>query len=591
MEAKNVSACYKKNFNLTVVRTWFVLMYSACMVNVSCVGNDVAEFEDETENKSYHIEDTIETQQEINILVIGNSVSRDAFSYVPALFKELCPMKSLNIEILYIGGVALSAHWESICAKYPIFTLDSYFSENSRWEIKENVRADDVLSKKRDLVILQEGSVTSRAYKETQANIKHISEYIRSIHPDLRVAYMLNPSNPEGSESLGKLTSDEVWRMISLTAKQLLNNQCVNYVIPCGTAIQNARRTYMAELGDFGNLSYEGRHLQEGLPCLIEAYTATHTLFKIFGLDASVSDSNLKITQPWIALQNIPGQHGKVVEGSEDDYALCKTCAQLAVEIPYEISIISACGNFPKVFQYGQFNLEAHRGFSDEYPENTLLAFDEAGKTGMFQGIETDVQMTKDDVLVCVHDDTLDRIAGVSGKVSDYTYGQLQSFFIIGGNGWNPIYEGKCHIPTFREYLGACKKYGLIPYIELKNLPNRGISNIIKILHEEGYKDGTFVLTSFTLEKLEYANTLCETPLEWIKSSFSDEEIKKISVYRNFLVRADAGNVSESFVKKCQDWNVAVECWDIKVGDKSRYNQLKAWGVKGGTCNSWKYLK
>lgn len=37
----------------------------------------------------------------------------------------------------------------------------------------------------------------------------------------------------------------------------------------------------------------------------------------------------------------------------------------------------------------------AHRGYSGKYPENTMLAFEEAAKTGA-DGIELDVQLTKD---------------------------------------------------------------------------------------------------------------------------------------------------------------------------------------------------
>ena len=50
----------------------------------------------------------------------------------------------------------------------------------------------------------------------------------------------------------------------------------------------------------------------------------------------------------------------------------------------------------------------AHRGFSGEYPENTMLAFRKAYETGC-DGIELDVQLTKDGVPVIMHDETIDR--------------------------------------------------------------------------------------------------------------------------------------------------------------------------------------
>ena len=50
----------------------------------------------------------------------------------------------------------------------------------------------------------------------------------------------------------------------------------------------------------------------------------------------------------------------------------------------------------------------AHRGFSGKYPENTLLAFSKAIEEGV-DGIENDVHLTKDGVLVVMHDELVDR--------------------------------------------------------------------------------------------------------------------------------------------------------------------------------------
>ena len=49
----------------------------------------------------------------------------------------------------------------------------------------------------------------------------------------------------------------------------------------------------------------------------------------------------------------------------------------------------------------------AHRGFSGKYPENTMLAFKKAEEVGCY-GIELDVQLTKDDEIVIMHDETID---------------------------------------------------------------------------------------------------------------------------------------------------------------------------------------
>ncbi len=71
----------------------------------------------------------------------------------------------------------------------------------------------------------------------------------------------------------------------------------------------------------------------------------------------------------------------------------------------------------------------AHRGASAYTPENTMVAF----YTGMYMGangIETDVQRTKDGVLVLFHDDTVDRVTDGTGALADYTLVQLQELNI-----------------------------------------------------------------------------------------------------------------------------------------------------------------
>ena len=73
----------------------------------------------------------------------------------------------------------------------------------------------------------------------------------------------------------------------------------------------------------------------------------------------------------------------------------------------------------------------AHRGLHDhEHAENSLSAFRLAVKNGF--GIELDVRLSKDGVLVVFHDDTLERVAGVEGRVIDYTAAELAAMHLSG---------------------------------------------------------------------------------------------------------------------------------------------------------------
>ena len=85
----------------------------------------------------------------------------------------------------------------------------------------------------------------------------------------------------------------------------------------------------------------------------------------------------------------------------------------------------------------------AHRGFSGKYPENTILAFQKALEEGV-DGIELDVQLTKDGELVIIHDESVDRTTDGKGLVVSYTLEELKkldaSSIYKGKMGLNPIF-------------------------------------------------------------------------------------------------------------------------------------------------------
>ena len=67
----------------------------------------------------------------------------------------------------------------------------------------------------------------------------------------------------------------------------------------------------------------------------------------------------------------------------------------------------------------------AHRGFSSEFPENTMLAFREARKVGA-DGFECDLRITADGHVVVFHDDNLKRLCGVGGTIESMNWSDIQ---------------------------------------------------------------------------------------------------------------------------------------------------------------------
>ena len=99
----------------------------------------------------------------------------------------------------------------------------------------------------------------------------------------------------------------------------------------------------------------------------------------------------------------------------------------------------------------------AHRGNWRNSAENSIQAFQDCINEGL-DGIEVDLQMTKDSVLVIMHDETLERTTTGSGKVSDYTIDELRKLRLL-----NPIgVKTRQTIPTFEQVLLLAKDKILI---------------------------------------------------------------------------------------------------------------------------------
>ena len=137
----------------------------------------------------------------------------------------------------------------------------------------------------------------------------------------------------------------------------------------------------------------------------------------------------------------------------------------------------------------------AHRGFAAEYPENTMLAFKEAEKTGA-DGLELDVQMTRDGELVVIHDEKVDRTTNGTGLVKDFTLEELRK---LDARFKFKELSKKEQIPALDEVLEWLSGTGMICNIELKNsiIPYEGMEEkVINLVRAYGLTD-RIIISSF----------------------------------------------------------------------------------------------
>lgn len=148
----------------------------------------------------------------------------------------------------------------------------------------------------------------------------------------------------------------------------------------------------------------------------------------------------------------------------------------------------------------------AHRGASGYAPENTLEAFQMAIEMGA-DGIELDVQFTKDRQLVVIHDETIDRVSDGHGKVVEYTLEELKQFAF---NRTHPEYKG-CRIPTLEEVLTLMKPTGMTVNIELKTGINfyDGIEDSVLRLVDKLQMQEQVIYSSFNHYSIMKVKELC----------------------------------------------------------------------------------
>ncbi len=169
----------------------------------------------------------------------------------------------------------------------------------------------------------------------------------------------------------------------------------------------------------------------------------------------------------------------------------------------------------------------AHRGCSQRYPENTLLAFEQATAVQNLTGIELDIQMTKDGELVVIHDERVDRTTEGIGFVRDYTLSQLKKLHIYADS-----YPSQT-IPTMGEVFDLLKqrlKTGLRLNIELKN-SSCSYDGMEEQIVEDVYKRGVqeaIVYSTFYAKSLEKLREIDEDAELGILDSRASDCIYKI---------------------------------------------------------------
>ena len=227
----------------------------------------------------------------------------------------------------------------------------------------------------------------------------------------------------------------------------------------------------------------------------------------------------------------------------------------------------------------------AHRGYSGKYPENTMEAFRGAFAAGA-DGIELDVQLSKDGQLVIIHDETLDRTTTGKGYVKDYTLSELKQLDASG-----KLFSG-LQLPSFEEYCEWVKNTPLITNIELKT----------SIVYYEEIEEKTAeMVKAFRLEDRVIFSSFNHLSIVRMKQLLPEcpvgalvehDDLRNAGYYCSKFgfeyYHPDGSLFTKENAENCCEHGVGVNVWT--VNDLKMFENMTDWGVDGVITNYPKVL-
>ena len=236
----------------------------------------------------------------------------------------------------------------------------------------------------------------------------------------------------------------------------------------------------------------------------------------------------------------------------------------------------------------------AHRGGCALGPENTIAAFDRGQASGA-DGLELDVHLSADGVVVVCHDGTLDRTTDLSGPVAARTADELAradaGFRYRDARGEHSFRGQGVGIPRLRDVL---RRYPDIPtIIEMKvDRPEMGLALAAEVAAAAAVErvcaaaDGARAIRALRAALPELETSACRSEVRLaLYRSWVGWPVGR-AAYGGYQVPETAGArrvVSPTFIRHAHLAGLEVQVWT--VDDETDMERLLAWGVDGLISN------
>lgn len=228
-----------------------------------------------------------------------------------------------------------------------------------------------------------------------------------------------------------------------------------------------------------------------------------------------------------------------------------------------------------------------HRGLPSKAPENTIASFKAASEIEDVKWLELDVAITKDEQLIIIHDDYLDRTTNMTGEITQYNYSDIKS--ASAGSWYSSKFKDEV-LPTFDDVIEIANEYNMNLNVELKGVtgPNgTALSNSMvkqvkeKLAHlnsnlEVLISSFNFVLIKLSHEIMPEYKRAC---LFWTTSFREDWRTILDYCHSKTVNVQDSSQLTQSKISVIKEAGYEINVWTVNKA--SRANQLANWGIDG----------
>lgn len=221
-----------------------------------------------------------------------------------------------------------------------------------------------------------------------------------------------------------------------------------------------------------------------------------------------------------------------------------------------------------------------HRGVAGYAPENTIEGIHAAADMGV-KWVELDVKLTKDEVPIIFHDDTLERTTSGSGNVVDFTYEELSELDC--GSWYGESFIG-VKIPTLEEIVDVLYERDLGLNLEIK--PNPGQEKLtaevaLDLLSGIWDEHDRLLVSSFEYVSLETALEIAE---DWHRGLLLPQDIPEnweaLAEHLHVsTINVNAESVTRDHIDAIMDMEKLILAYTVNQPERARV--LQSWGVDG----------